>query len=53
MHPRQREGLKSLVEDDVEFNCINSMTLGETQSGVNRHLKTKVLGTSSRKTDHR
>ena len=32
--------------------CINSMTLGETQSGDNRHLETKVLGTSSlEKTD--
>ena len=28
--------------------CIDSLTLGEIQSGVNRHLETKVLGTSSK-----
>ena len=32
--------------------CINSLTLGETQSGADRHLETKILGTSYRKTDH-
>ena len=31
---------------------MNSLTLGETQSGVDRHLETKVHDTCSRKTDH-
>ena len=31
---------------------MNSLILRETQSGVNRHLEAKVLGTSSIKTDH-
>ena len=48
MNSRQREGLKVLNKLYRTY-CINSLTLGNTQSGADRHLETKVLGTSSRK----
>ena len=50
MNPCQREGLrvlKNMIYDRTY--SISSLTLGETQSGVNRHLETKLLVTSSRK----
>ena len=38
----------SLEEDDIERIVLNNLALGETQSGVNRHLETKVLGSCSK-----
>ena len=44
------EGLKSFDEDRCRPYSINVLTLlGETQSGVNKHLETKVLDTGSMK----
>ena len=48
-NPRQREGLKSFEEDRYRPYWINSLTLGKTQSGVDKHLETKVLDTGSMK----
>ena len=47
MDPRQREGLRGLKKIYRTF-CIYSLTLGETQSGVDRHLETNLLGTCSK-----
>ena len=46
---RQREGLKSFEEDRYRPYWINSLTLGETQPGVDKHLETNVLDTGSMK----